>query len=114
MSHFPTPKFGNCRNSKRSRDVEPSMHEFGDITSPRLLCVKAVLFLVLGLAAGALLIVRSPHLATAVLLAICVWAFARAYYFLFYVIERYIDRSFRFSGIVSALRYLARRGSAKL
>lgn len=81
----------------------------GDITSERLLRVKALLFLVLGVAAGALLVARTPEVASVVLLAICVWAFARAYYFLFYVLERYVDRSFRFSGIFSAIRYLARQ-----
>jgi hypothetical protein len=34
-----------------------------------------------------------------------VWAFARAYYFCFYVIERYVDSRFRFSGIFAALRF---------
>jgi len=35
-----------------------------------------------------------------------IWSFCRVYYFAFYVIERYIDPSFRFSGLISALRYL--------
>lgn len=33
-------------------------------------------------------------------------ASARLYYFMFYVIERYVDPSYRFSGLASALRYL--------
>ena len=36
-----------------------------------------------------------PTLKTAVLLAISVWGFARAYYFAFYVVERYVDPSGR-------------------
>ncbi|MDP9191452.1 MAG: hypothetical protein M3P06_07100 [Acidobacteriota bacterium] len=81
----------------------------GDITSARLLYVKAILFLVLGLGAGALLMARSPQPVTMALLAICVWGFARAYYFLFYVLERYVNRAFRFSGIISALLYVVQQ-----
>ncbi|HEX7191584.1 MAG TPA: hypothetical protein VF381_08420 [Thermoanaerobaculia bacterium] len=80
-----------------------------EITSPRLLVTKAALFLFLGLGAAAILIDEVPHLATVVLLAIAIWAFARAYYFAFYVIEHYIDGSYRFAGIMSAVMFLARR-----
>ncbi len=40
-----------------------------------------------------------------ILLAIAVWAFCRAYYFAFYVIEKYIDPRFRFDGLISVARY---------
>jgi hypothetical protein len=86
-----------------------------EITSRSLLLTKAILFLLLGALASALLLARSPELATALLLAISVWAFARAYYFLFYVVEHYIDPAFKYSGIGSALRYVVnmrRRGSS--
>ena len=76
-----------------------------NLTSARTLLLKFVLFVTLGVMAAALLLLRSPHASTALLLALCVWAFARAYYFCFYVIERYVDRSFRFSGIFAAFRF---------
>lgn len=79
------------------------------IANPRLLYVKAALFLCAGVLASALLIARSPHCTTVALLALAVWAFARAYYFAFHVLERYIDGSFRFSGLGSLLRYLMNR-----
>jgi len=42
-----------------------------------------------------------------------IWSFCRAYYFAFYVIERYVDPRFKFSGLFSALKYLAtRRGKS--
>ncbi len=66
------------------------------------------LFLRLGGLSAGLLIVDSPRLRTAALLAICVWAFARAYYFAFYVLERYVDPSHRFSGVWLLLRFLLR------
>jgi len=83
-----------------------------DLSHPSLMYVKAALFPVIGVIAGALLIARDARLSTMLLLVICVWAFARAYYFAFYVIERYIDPAFRFSGLWSAVRFLTKRGSA--
>ena len=45
----------------------------------------------------------------AVLLVLIVWAFCRAYYFVFYVIEHYVDSRFRFSGLWAFARYLLRK-----
>jgi hypothetical protein len=47
----------------------------------------------------------------ALLLAIVIWSFCRFYYFAFYVLERYVDPSYRFSGLWSLGVYLARRRS---
>ena len=81
------------------------------ITGPRLLVTKAVLFLLLGVIAAAILIAEAPHLSALLLLAVTVWAFARAYYFAFYVIEHYIDGSYKFAGLWSAVVFLARRAN---
>ncbi len=80
-----------------------------DIRSPRLLYIKGALLLGLGLLASAMLLVENPSLRTAALLAIAIWAFARAYYFAFYVIEHYIDSGFRYAGLFSFVGYLLRR-----
>jgi len=79
-----------------------------DITNPKLLWAKGGLFLGLGLGASALLLSEAPSLKVAALLAVSVWAFCRAYYFAFYVIERYVDPTYRFSGLGSVLRCLLR------
>jgi hypothetical protein len=70
-----------------------------------MLYLKAALFVVAGTVAGCLVVVRQPTLMTATLLLITVWAFCRAYYFAFYVVERYVDPSYRFSGMSSFVRY---------
>ena len=75
-----------------------------DIKDVRLLRIKGGLFLMLGCMASVLLLAISPNLATVVLLAIAIWAFCRAYYFAFYVVEKYADPSFRYSGLTSFLR----------
>jgi hypothetical protein len=80
-----------------------------DLRSPGLLYVKGLLFLAVGVAASSLLLLEHPSARVALLLALAVWAFARAYYFAFYVVEHYIDGRYRFSGLWSFSRYLLRR-----
>ena len=81
-----------------------------DITNPRVLYLKAVLFLLAGVLAATLILFESPTLKVAILLALTIWCFARAYYFAFYVIEHYVDPGYRFAGLWSFLRYAIRRG----
>lgn len=88
-----------------------------DIASPRLIIAKGCLFVVLGVLASAAVLamslapagpladiappwlVMAPHL-------IAIWAFCRAYYFAFYVIGRYIDPTYKFAGLYSAVKWL--------
>ena len=80
-----------------------------DLTDPRWIKLKGGLFLLAGLLAAALLVLENPTLQTAFLVAMAVWCFCRAYYFAFYVIEHYVDPTFHFSGLGSALRHLLRK-----
>src|SRR5262245_44146907 len=80
-----------------------------DLKNPKLIYAKGLLFLIGGLLASGLLIWEQPTLKVAALLMIAVWCFARAYYFAFYVIEHYVDSSYRFAGLWSFVRYLMRR-----
>ncbi|MBI5775332.1 MAG: hypothetical protein HZA89_16550 [Verrucomicrobia bacterium] len=80
-----------------------------DLAEPKWMYLKAALLLVIGVTCVALLFLDQPTLRTAVLLALAVWAFCRAYYFAFYVIGKYVDPAFRFSGLWSFVRYLTRR-----
>jgi hypothetical protein len=84
----------------------------GDITNPRVLYLKGALFLLGGMMAAALVVLERPSARIAVLLAITIWCFARAYYFAFYVIERYVDPSYRFAGLRSFVRYVLRSRAA--
>ena len=71
--------------------------------------LKAALFVVIGCVSVALVIATNPTARICILLALAIWSFCRAYYFAFYVIERYVDPSFKFSGLFSAFKYLATR-----
>jgi hypothetical protein len=85
-----------------------------DLTNPRWIKFKGVLFLFVGIIASVLLILEQPTLKVILLLAISVWCFCRAYYFAFYVIEHYVDPGFRFSGLGSFVRYcLSRKRSER-
>jgi Na+/glutamate symporter len=77
-----------------------------DLQSPRWMGIKAALFIAIGLISCALILLEAPNLRILALLVLAIWSFCRAYYFAFYVIEKYIDPTYRFSGILSALRYL--------
>jgi hypothetical protein len=77
----------------------------GDLKSRSAILLKGWLFLLLGMLAAALLLLRAPSLANAALLGLCVWSFCRWYYCAFYVIEHYVDPGFRFAGILDFLRY---------
>ncbi|MBX3417097.1 MAG: hypothetical protein KF851_05800 [Pirellulaceae bacterium] len=76
-----------------------------NLTNPRVIWLKGGLFVLLGMTACAILISQLPDWRFAVLLVIAIWAFCHAYYFAFYVIEHYVDPSFRFAGLIHFARY---------
>jgi hypothetical protein len=81
-----------------------------DIKSPTLLFAKGAMMLAVGILASTLILLRHPKATTALLLAVAVWGFCRAYYFAFYVIDHYIDPGSRHAGLIAfARQYLARR-----
>ena len=63
------------------------MNIFDDIKSPVLLWLKAGLFGLLTVVAGVMLIAADNRRYEVGLLAICVWAACRFYYFFFYVLD---------------------------
>lgn len=82
-----------------------------NLTSPPLMTTKAALFVLITLLAGLPLVLwplEIHPLSRAALYFTGCWALARAYYFAFYVITNYIDPTFRYSGLTSALRWLIR------
>ena len=79
------------------------------VQSARWIYVKGFLFLVLGFVAAAFVMLEHRTLKLAALLALAIWCFCRFYYFAFYVIEHYVDASFKFSGLLSFARYVMRR-----
>jgi len=80
-----------------------------DLTSKTWIVIKGVLFAVIALAAAALILGALPSVRTGLLLALLVWSSCRFYYFLFYVLERYVDPTLRYSGLLDLLVNIGRR-----
>ena len=80
-----------------------------DLSDPRWIKMKGVLFLIVGLLSSALLLLDHFEIKTTLLFVISIWCFCRFYYFAFYVIEHYLDSSYHFSGLCSFARYLIGR-----
>ena len=80
-----------------------------NLTSVKWMKTKGILFLLLGLLSATLLFFEHPALRTGLLMTIAVWSFCRFYYFAFYVIEHYVDSSYRFSGLLSFALYLIQK-----
>lgn len=80
-----------------------------NIANPFWIKVKGILFLVLGTLSSVLLILELPSVKVIVLLAIATWSFCRFYYFAFYVMEKYVDSTYRYSGLLDLAHYLIRR-----
>ena len=81
----------------------------GDIKNRNLIIVKGLLFLLLGILSSTVLLLHSPNVVVAVMLGLSIWAFCRFYYFAFYVIQQYVDPSYRFSGLVDFVKYALSR-----
>lgn len=80
-----------------------------DLTNPKIIKIKGLLFLLMGVLSTALLLAEMPTLRVAALLAIAIWSFCRFYYFAFYVIQHYVDPQFRFAGLLDFAKYLLKR-----
>ncbi len=80
-----------------------------ELKSKQMLYLKGGLFVALGVLAVAIALMRYPDWQLAGLLAIAIWAFCRAYYFAFYVIEHYVDSNFKYSGLGSFVGYCMQR-----
>jgi hypothetical protein len=70
-----------------------------DLTSKKWIVAKGVMFAGIALATATLVFIEMPSLKLAVLLPLLVWASCRFYYFLFCVLEHYVDRTMRYAGL---------------
>lgn len=84
-----------------------------DLKSPAVIWTKGFLFLLLGVLGSVLVVLQAPSVTIVLLLFLTVWAFCRFYYFAFYVIEHYVDSTYRFAGLLSFLQYAIRKRREK-
>ncbi len=75
----------------------------GDLKSKHLIVAKGLLFGVCLLLSGMALLLQAPSLQTALLITLLAWSSARLYYFLFYVLQTYVDPSLKYDGLWAML-----------
>jgi hypothetical protein len=80
-----------------------------DITSKKVIVLKGILFLLIVIGSSMVILIKQPTLVAVLALGVLIWASARFYYFLFYVLERYVDPSLRYSGLLALLSALLKR-----
>ena len=76
-----------------------------NIESPFWLWIKGGLFVAIGCLCLVFVAMVTQSVQLVAVCCLAIWAFCRAYYFAFYVIENYIDPKFRFAGLLSVLGY---------
>jgi hypothetical protein len=70
-----------------------------DLTSRRAIVAKGIAFAAIVALAAGMLIAESPSLRTATMVAVLIRAAARFYYFLFYVLETFVDPTQKYAGL---------------
>jgi hypothetical protein len=80
-----------------------------DLTSKKWIVAKGAMFAGIAIATALLILADVPTLKVAVLLALLVWASCRFYYFLFYVLEHYVDQTMRYAGLIDLMMGMRRR-----
>lgn len=80
-----------------------------DLKSKQWIVAKGVMFFAIAVATAALILSETPSVKLAALLALLVWASCRFYYFLFYVLEHYVDPTMRYAGLLDLLMGMKRR-----
>jgi uncharacterized membrane-anchored protein len=84
-----------------------------DLKNPKLIWLKDVLFGVMLAMSGGLIVALTRDWLVAGLVLLVAWSAARGYYFMFYVIEKYVDSAYRFAGVWDFVMYATRRKSTK-
>mgnify|MGYP001099689695 CR=1 FL=1 len=80
-----------------------------DIKSRAWICIKGGLFAVIALLSFFIItLAEVPHI-RAIAALLLAWSAARFYYFLFYVLENYVDPTFRYAGLYSILVHLRKQ-----
>ncbi|HET8947203.1 MAG TPA: hypothetical protein VFQ07_09490 [Candidatus Polarisedimenticolia bacterium] len=79
-----------------------------DLTSRSLIVAKGIAFLALTAGTSLLLFLERPSWRVAFLLVVLVWSACRFYYFLFYVLQHYVDPRLRYAGLLALLGQIRR------
>ena len=80
-----------------------------DLKSKRLIVIKGLLFFAIVVGTSLGIICYCPKPIVACLLLILIWASARSYYFIFYVLENYVDPTLKYTGIIDMIKKIRKK-----
>jgi hypothetical protein len=80
-----------------------------DLKSKKWIVAKGVMFFSIAALTVALILLETPSLRMAACLLLLVWASCRFYYFLFYVLEHYVNPTMRYAGLWDLMLGMKRR-----
>ena len=83
----------------------------GDLKNKRVIVAKGLLFLLMIVLSAGALFGLAPSWRTLLLLAVLIWASARFYYFLFYVLHTYVDPRYKYAGLFALAKSLLRKNN---
>jgi hypothetical protein len=84
-----------------------------DITSKNVMVLKGILFLFIIIGSSTILLIDHPTIRAVLALCVLIWSSARFYYFLFYVLEKYVDSRLRYAGFLALLSALWSRRTSE-
>ncbi|BBM88051.1 hypothetical protein [Candidatus Uabimicrobium amorphum] len=87
--------------------------KLGDDLNLFWIYVKGFLFIFIVVTSALLLLFEGAIWRRAMLIGVLIWSSARSYYFMFYVIEKYVDREYKFSSVYSFIVYLIQKRKTK-
>ena len=90
-------------SQRQAGSLSHAIYIMKDLTNPVWIKAKGLLFLLIGIVSAVLICCDNPTWKIALLLAAVIWGFCWFYYF------AYVDPDYRFSGLISVVRYLFRR-----
>jgi hypothetical protein len=80
-----------------------------DLKDSRLMYFKGFLFLAILISSVLVILIENFSWKVIILLGLVIWSSARLYYLMFYVIEKYVDPTYKFSGIIAFIKYLVKK-----
>ena len=80
-----------------------------DLKSKKWIVAKGILFAGIAFVVAVLIFIEMPSVKLGFLLILLIWASCRFYYFLFYVLEHYVDSTMRYAGLFDLLMGMRQR-----
>lgn len=80
-----------------------------DLESKRLIVAKGFLFIIVAALSAIGIVCYSPRIRVIILTLVLMWASARSYYFVFYVLEKYVDPNLKYTGIIDLIKNIMKR-----